>query len=483
MDVSLEVARHKTAIGRSTLSRPIRLALADGLLNGSVRLFDYGCGRGDDLRILEAVGIESSGWDPVHRADAPLSDAPVVNLGYVVNVIENPRERIDTLKRAWSLTEEVLIVSARLAAEAQSLAAADAYADGYLTSRGTFQKFFEQHELKTWIDHSLDASSIPAGPGVFYVFRSEEVRAAFMASRFRRHIVTPRLARPDELFERHKELLKPLMDFVAARGRLPVDDELPNAVGLGEVFGSTKRAFRVVERSTETNAWRDIGSERAKDLLIYIALLRFEGRPAFSRLPRDLQLDVKAFFSSYARAREAADDLLFSLGDQAVIDRACASSSVGKLTLEALYVHESAVDRLAPALRVFEGCARAYIGRVEGANLVKLNRREPRVSYLSYPDFETDPHPPLAASLSVHLQTFQVKSRDYSDYRNPPILHRKEAFLLDDHPLHSKFARLTRIEEKHGLYEDTRRIGTRDGWNAVLEQKGLRLRGHRLVKG
>ena len=51
------------------------------------------------------------------------------------------------------------------------------------------------------------------------------------------------------------------------------------------------------------------------------------------------------------------------------------------------------------------------------------------------------------------------------------------------HPLHKKFARLTRMEEAKGLYEDTRQIGTREGWDKVLESKGVRLRGHRLLSG
>ena len=50
-----------------------------------------------------------------------------------------------------------------------------------------------------------------------------------------------------------------------------------------------------------------------------------------------------------------------------------------------------------------------------------------------------------------------------------------------DHPLHADFARLTRLEEAKGLYADPARIGTRDGWEAVLAAKGLRLSGHRLV--
>jgi DNA phosphorothioation-associated putative methyltransferase len=132
-------------------------------------------------------------------------------------------------------------------------------------------------------------------------------------------------------------------------------------------------------------------------------------------------------------------------------------------------------------LRLFEGCARGYIGRVEGANIVKLHRHEPKVSYLSYPDFESDPHPALGHSLVVHFRTFRLKSRSYRSYRNPPILHRKEAFLHSQHPLYPKFARLSRSEEKHGLYYDPATIGTREGWERVLARHGFCLRGHRLV--
>jgi DNA phosphorothioation-associated putative methyltransferase len=72
------------------LSRPIKLALSDGLIDPETALFDYGCGRGDDLRILSVMGYSGTGWDPVHRPDAAMQPAPVVNLGYVVNVIQKP---------------------------------------------------------------------------------------------------------------------------------------------------------------------------------------------------------------------------------------------------------------------------------------------------------------------------------------------------------------------------------------------------------
>ena len=45
----------------------------------------------------------------------------------------------------------------------------------------------------------------------------------------------------------------------------------------------------------------------------------------------------------------------------------------------------------------------------------------------------------------------------------------------------AKVVKLSRGEAK-GLYVDTSRMGTRDGWEAALAAKGLQLRGHRLVR-
>jgi DNA phosphorothioation-associated putative methyltransferase len=119
---------------------------------------------------------------------------------------------------------------------------------------------------------------------------------------------------------------------------------------------------------------------------------------------------------------------------------------------------------------------------VEGANVVKLNGREPKLSYLSYPDFDRDPHPALTGALVVQLQTFQVHYFDYSTTDSPPILHRKEAFVSADYPSRAKFERLTRQEEHWGLYETPATIGTKQKWNQLLAQKNVRLAGHRVVK-
>ena len=129
----------------------------------------------------------------------------VVNLGYVVNVIEDPTERVTVIRRAWDLAQDVLVVAARLTAETRDTDF-EAYGDGFVTGRNTFQKFYEQQELRDWIDGVLDSSSIAAAPGVFYVFQSEEKKTAFLADRQRRRVELPRLRRsqtslPDDVLD------------------------------------------------------------------------------------------------------------------------------------------------------------------------------------------------------------------------------------------------------------------------------------------
>ena len=100
------IARDRTAIRRTDLSKPLRTALQDGLVSTSTQVLDFGCGHGDDIRHLEETGINAFGWDPAHRPDGPRKSADVVNLGYIINVIENPDERADCLRSAWAFAPE-----------------------------------------------------------------------------------------------------------------------------------------------------------------------------------------------------------------------------------------------------------------------------------------------------------------------------------------------------------------------------------------
>jgi DNA phosphorothioation-associated putative methyltransferase len=286
----------------------------------------------------------------------------------------------------------------------------------------------------------------------------------------------------DAQYQENRELLDALMNSVATYGRLPEPDEFPRTPEVAERFGSLKRAFAIIRHITGGDEWEHITKRCAEDMLVYLALARFRHRPAFSLLPRTLQLDVKAFFGTYTKACAQADELLFQAGKAELVDAACKRSPVGKLLPDALYVHRDALGHLEPLLRVYEGCGRAYLGEVEGANLIKIHRHSGKVSYLAYPDFEKDPHPALIRSVKLCMRSRQLECHDFGQNGNPPILHRKETFLHADHELYERFARLTKQEEKAGLLEDTTTIGTRQGWQARLEAKGYALRGHRLMK-
>lgn len=476
-----QIDRHKAAIVRNDLSRPVRLALDAGILAPGVTFFDYGCGHGTDVRLLTERGLAGSGWDPHFFPDCELTAAGVVNLGYVLNVIEHEPERRAALLRAWSLAQQALIVAAQVLPGEPGKGHL-AYNDGLITSRNTFQKYYEQAELKNYIDAALGVDAVPAAPGVYFVFRDEAQAQAFRAARFRSRLVTPRVSTPLRSFDDYRPLLEPLMQFFTERGRLPVKGELENEAGIQAEFRSVVRAFAVIEQATGAEAWQQIAAARRNDLLVYIALSRFGKRPNFTALPAVLQQDLKAFWSSYTNACAVADQMLFSLGAPGVIAEACRRSRLGKFVGEALYVHISALDQLDPVLRLYEGAASRAFGRLEETTLIKFRADKPKVSWLHYPEFDTDPHPALRSSLQADLQGLNTAWRDYSASANPPILHRKETFVSRDYPLYDKFARLTAQEEKWGLLDDAASIGLKNGWLQRLTERGARLQGHRLLR-
>jgi len=476
----IKFSRHKTAISRIDFSRPIQLALDTGLIQPDWSVLDYGCGRGDDVKGLSARGIKCFGWDPEYSPNNHLHEADIVNLGYVVNVIEDLRERCGVLHNAWKYTRKALVVSARLLHESKGLELTP-LGDGFVTSRSTFQKFFSQQELRNWIDRELTVASVAVSPGIFFVFKDDQLQQNFLASRYKRTIAAPSIRKSDILFEKYKNLLTALSIFVMERGRLPNFDEFEYSLELKEKLGSINRAYSVIRKVAGTEQWNKITEARTQDLLIHLALNRFLGKPKFSSLPRDIQLDIKSFFSSYARAWKQADDLLFSAGDLGKIDIACRSAPYGKLTHDALYVHICAIQLLPPILRVYEGCARNYVGVPDGANIIKLHRQKPKVSYLSYPDFDKAPHPTLHGALVVPLRDFDVKFWEWASSDNPPILHRKEEFVPKDYPHREKFESLTRQEEKAGLFSHPSTIGRLQQWNQLVLDKKLRFVGHRLI--
>ncbi len=142
----IEVLRHRAAIRRTEPSLPLKCLVRDNLLNSQTKFFDYGCGYGDDLEHLVRLGFESDGWDPAYRPDTEHREAHVVNLGYVINVIEDIAERDETLRSAWRLTRTVLAVAARIAVDGTGEGDFE-FGDGVITRIQTFQKYFTQIQM------------------------------------------------------------------------------------------------------------------------------------------------------------------------------------------------------------------------------------------------------------------------------------------------------------------------------------------------
>ena len=191
LSIDPSALRARTAINRVELSKPVAQAIQDSVITASRQVFDYGCGRGGDVARLRQLGFTATGWDPAFAPDQPLAEADVVNLGYVINVIESPQERAETLRNAWNLARTALVVAARLDWEARGVAS-QPVADGIVTTRGTFQKFYTQYELKSWIESILGCGTHAAAPGVFYVFRNPADAESLRARQVRRPSAAPR---------------------------------------------------------------------------------------------------------------------------------------------------------------------------------------------------------------------------------------------------------------------------------------------------
>lgn len=473
-----KIERHKAAMLRTSLSKPLRLVLEADLFVDGETFFDYGCGYGGDIQHIAREGYAASGWDPYYQPDSPQISADIVNIGYVINVIESLGERREALLNAWGLTKKILVVAAQVLID-DSERGQIAYGDGIITSWNTFQKYYEQEELKVYIDQVLNVDAIPVALGIYFVFRDAAEGQSFRASRLRSHLLTPRVRSQVKRFEDYAEMLAPLMAFVSDRGRLPVKGELAEESAIKGEFHSFNRAWRVILQATDADDWENIADKRRQDLLVYLALNGLDDRPSMRQLPAKIRNDIKGLFDSYQKACTLADLMLYSLGKSEIIGDCCEDSAIGYKLPGSLSVHVSALEELDPLLRLYEGCANRTIGRLDGATIIKFYANQPKISYLFYPDFDTNPHPALHTSMHINLRGLSVSYQNYSRLQNPPILVKKEAFVAASYPHYQKFAKLSRQEEKLGIVDKPGGFKELELLNC-LEENCVRIKGHRL---
>ncbi|MEZ2225052.1 DNA phosphorothioation-associated putative methyltransferase [Microcoleus sp.] len=473
-----KIERHKAAMLRNSLSKPVRLVLESDLFIDGDTFFDYGCGYGGDIKHITEEGYAAAGWDPYYQPDTVLVQADIVNIGYVINVIESLGERREALLNAWELTKKILVVAAQVLIDDTDRGQI-AYGDGVITSRNTFQKYYEQEELKNYIDRVLNVDAIPVALGIYFVFRDVATGEGFRAARFRSHLLTPRVRSQVKRFEDYADILAPLMAFVSDRGRLPVKGELASEAAIKGEFHSFNRAWRVILQATDADDWETIADKRRQDLLVYLALNGLGDRPSLRQLPAQIRNDIKGLFDNYQKACILADLMLYSLGKSEIIGDCCEDSAIGYKQPDSLSVHVSALAELDPLLRLYEGLANRTIGRLDGATIIKFYADKPQISYLFYPDFDANPHPALHTVMHIDLRDLSVKYQKFYNLSNPPILVRKEAFVTPNYPHYAKFDKLTRQEQKLGIL-DSCLVQKHQEWQKCLEENCVKIKGHSL---
>ena len=451
-----QVQRHLTALSRNSLSAPIQLLIGHGLINDQITVFDYGCGRGDDIRGLESAGIRCTGWDPHYAQGNPLLASEIVNLGFVVNVIEDPAERVEAVQKAFSLASTALAVSVMLHTSDRP---GRPYRDGFLTARNTFQKYFSQDEFKDYIEHVLAEEPIMIGPGIALVFKDKDAEQRFLMNRYRssnvaRRLlsarVSPRLMRLPRVqrvrapritkSEREFAELRPMLDVIWSQildlGRFPEVHEVTDLCAIQDKISLT-RAFRLVRIHYDLALLEQAAQTRAEEIKLYIASLQFGKKSPYKNLEPRLRLDVRHFFGDYKTATTEALKLLLDTGRTEVILEACkAASAEGLGWLDgdhSLQVHVSLIERLPAVLRAYINCGLLLWNNISAVQLVKIHISSGKLTLLQYDDFDGQAIPVLVKRVKVNIRKLDYDVFDYQAPNYPPTpLLQKSQYMHED---------------------------------------------------
>lgn len=402
-EVPVDVVRHRTAITRRDLSQPVQVLVSHRILTQADTLLDYGCGQGDDVAALSANGFQAHGWDPHYAPDGLRRPADVVNLGFVLNVIEDRHERAETLTAAYRFAKRAMCVAVMPIGK-YSFGALRPHGDGFLTARGTFQKYFAQQELRDFIAETLGDAPIAFAPGIFVVFRDKELEQEVLFRRQVRDITRhsgwhsperpsrPINARP-ELVERIGAELQMLWAAIVDRGRVLDAEEVPSALRerLRAANVSIGRATDLcLSDSVNRDGLAAAAAARKEDLLIHLALTLFPGAPRYTALARSIQRDIRAFFGSHAAGMQEANALLFSVGKAEVVRQAVSAAveaGLGGMRDAATFrFYAPTLNRLGAVLRVLVGCAGVLRGGTEGADFIDIKLDGRRLTFLACKD-------------------------------------------------------------------------------------------------
>lgn len=491
-----DIERHRTALSRSTLSAPMQALGRFGFLRTDWTVFDYGCGKGDDIRGLLQQGFTAEGWDPHFAADAPKIESDVVNLGFVLNVIEDEAERKQAVRSAFKLARKVLSIAV-LTDKVASIAGSP-FRDGYITSRNTFQKYFSREAFQQLLESSLMRPAVIVAPGIAFVFPNDEEHESFLVTRqrssrvWRRSNIQPRIRAPKRgntkqdrlLAEENAGKLRRFWDLMLQLGRVPILEEMGEYLDLLEIGGSIAKVARACMRLGDPADLDAARKERLDDTTVYFALRHLEKGGKAQPLTASLREDVKVFFGTLAAAVHGGADLLHQIAATEAIQQACedaAAEGLGAYTEKhSLQLHSSLVDALPPVLRVYIGVGAALYGDVRSADIVKVHTTSGKLTLLEYEAFDASPAPLLNRRVKINLRTQTIDLFEYGGEFEKTVLLQKSRFLNEEH---ADFAEQAAFDQtvcslpylfpEHGV--------TASEFAKILKENRLEVRGFSLV--
>ncbi len=455
------ISRHLTALNRTSLSAPMQTLGRYGYLNDQLQIFDYGCGYGSDITALQTEGIAVNGWDPYYAPDNEKKKSDIVNLGFVINVIEDFEERVDALNNAWALAKKLLVVSVML--ENLNRGLGQTFGDGYISTRNTFQKYFSQNEIIEFIREVLDVEPIAVAPGIIYAFRDKELEQDFQLKRYSRNryrsslksiqiSLAPRVTQKEKLqrfYAKHSELLSELWALWLELGRRPLEGEVKELAPIIDLFGSLKKGLNFLERLNGSDEIKKSLEARLEDLKVYFSLGIFEQRSPYKVVNPKIRNDIKFFFGAIRNAKNDAAELLYKIADSDLIEQACKQArehGLGWLEEgESLQLHSSMIEQLPAVLRVYIGCASAMYGDYKNADLVKIHMNSGKLTLMNFDDFEGKALPRMLERVKIKFREQDIEYFDYVDEYEPPYLYYKSRYINEEFP---KYPEQVAFEER-----------------------------------
>lgn len=416
------ILRHKTALDRNALSAPMKLLERYNYLDGRYTFFDYGCGKGGDVERLAAQNISVGGWDPYFANDEDVQPADVVNLGFVINVIEDRAERDEALQIAFSLAREFLIVSVMLTN--QKRAAAQAFSDGTRSSASTFQKYYTQDELRAYLQEALGEEPLAIAPGICLVFKHADAKLQFLGRRIRGrtrasiktgapHRVT-RKRQGRQLNDEQKLALDAYWAEALELGYMgPPSPACLN--GIVEQFGTVRRAQNQVSKQFDQSLLSGAANQRRNELLVLLAINRLRVTAARKGLELDQLAAIEALFGTFRRAWLGAEALVEALGDLERLEEDCSDAAalgLGQYCGIASFIfHREILDRLPALLQLQVWLAALLSDGIEQFDLIKLHIPKNKVSLFSHARFSEARLPKLELQQIIDLKSLRVFNR------------------------------------------------------------------------